>query len=222
MRHPFQAISGGRRFRAVVALLTLALSVRKTMAVPTAQTRMAPHGMLSFALAGDASKARAIIASWDTHVRKRAAVNLGLDPLFSLAWTNAIGLACIWAAEVLGARRWPAAQLGVALAWAQWPAALIATAKDVALLLALQGHAARPAHCVIRLGALLEIAVKGAGLAYAVGGGLAWLTRNGDRLQSVMAASPIGPSENPLPSTDVHRSPRRRLPALTSMLTDLP
>ena len=68
MRHPFQAISGGKRLRAVMVLLVLTAALRKAMWAHV-KTGAAPHGMLSFALAGDAARARRIVASWDGEAR---------------------------------------------------------------------------------------------------------------------------------------------------------
>ncbi len=189
MRHPLEAVTGGRRLGAAGVLFAIALAVRAKMQVD-ARTRAAPYGMMSFALARDPTAARRIVASWDRRTRRQAHLNLRLDPLFSLAWTTAIALADLRAARALRRRGWPGAGAGVPLAWGQWLAAALAGAKDAALLALLRGRTERPLPRVARWCTATEIGLKGAGLAYAAAGGLArllGLRRRADRRRSLSA-----------------------------------
>ena len=69
--HPFQALSDRQQLAAFVASLAVALVVRQRMRV-RAKTPTAPHGTLSFALAGSLAKARTIRQSWSPQVRRQA------------------------------------------------------------------------------------------------------------------------------------------------------
>lgn len=173
MRHPLEMVTGRWLLGTAVVLAALALAVRAKMTVH-AKTRAAPHGMMSLATASDRAKVRRIVASWDRGIRRKADLNLRLDPLFSLAWTTAIALADLWAARALRGQGWPGGGVGVPLAWGQWLAALLASVKDVALLALLRGHGARWLPHVARWSALPEIGLKGVGLTYAAAGGIAW------------------------------------------------
>ena len=174
MRHPLKAVTGRCRLVGNVALAVTALAIRVKMHVH-AKTQAAPHGMMSFAGAGDPAAARGIVASWDREVRAKADRNLRLDPLFSLAWTNAIALADLWAGRWLRTAGWPGAGVGVHLAWGQWLAAVLAAAKDAALLAMLRWHARSPLPVLARWWTVTEIGLKTAGLVYAAAGALAWL-----------------------------------------------
>jgi hypothetical protein len=115
MRHPFQAVDDGSRLRASLVLALLALAVRWKMRVQ-AKSAEAPHGMMSLAFVDRPPKARRIVGSWERSVRHKADLNLRLDPLFSLTWTNAISLAVLQAARELRGHGWPGAGLAVPLA----------------------------------------------------------------------------------------------------------
>ena len=96
-----------------------------------------------------------------------------LDPLFSLWWTGATGIGCLWAAGPLRRVDRAPAGLGVWLAWGQLLAAVLSAGKDLVLLRQLH----RPRRLWPQLGkaaGLLEIALKSAGVAYAGAGGVAW------------------------------------------------
>ena len=53
----------------------------------------------------------------------RAAFIQGLDFLFPLVYSSAIGLGCLMAGGVLQVRKWPLSRLGGMLAWGLWLAA---------------------------------------------------------------------------------------------------
>ena len=217
--HPFQVLSDRQQHAALAASLAVALLVRQQMRV-RAKTRTAPHGTLSFALAGAVAKARTIRQSWRPRTRRQVNHNLHLDPLFSLAWTNAIALACVAAASALRSRGWPGAGFGAVLAWGQAGAALLAAGKDVALLALLRGRGQPPLAQVERWAAVVEISLKGLGIAYAAAGGAAWLAdrldvaRHGDdaagREEPAGALRrPCSPPDATPPRPSGHQAPAR-------------
>lgn len=104
-------------------------------------TPAAPLGMVSFQLARTSPQVQAVLSSWDTATQFIAAFCLGLDYLFMPAYALAISLADRWAGEVLRARRWPFASLGVSLIWGMWLAALLDALENAAQAAMLFGSA---------------------------------------------------------------------------------
>lgn len=175
MRHPLQHVPERVRLPGFLALAATAGVVHRRMGRMSAQnkTPAAPRGMLSLLLGGDVRRDREILASWDHSARARATHNLRLDPLFSLCWTGATGIGCLWAAGPLRRVDRVPAGLGVWLAWGQSLAAVLSAGKDFVLLRQLH----RPRQLWSPLGkaaGLLEIALKSAGVAYVGAGGVAW------------------------------------------------
>jgi hypothetical protein len=85
------------------------------------QTAAAPHGIVSYELAGNASVAGAIMASWNANAQLHAAFSLGFDYLYMLAYSVTLALTALWLADVhTGALR----KLGVMLAWGMGAAGL--------------------------------------------------------------------------------------------------
>jgi hypothetical protein len=97
-------------------------------------TSAAPQGVVSLELAGSVEKAQQIIASWDKTARLMAAFGLGLDYLFMVVYPLTIGLACIWAADILRCHHWPLAALGSWFAQGSWLAALLDAREEIASL----------------------------------------------------------------------------------------
>jgi hypothetical protein len=126
--------------------------------------------MMSLALAKDVATVQRIRRSWDDRTRHEADRNLRLDPLFSLLWTSALALADLWAGDQLARRGRPGAGCAECIAWAQWLAAALATAKDAMLLALLRGRTQRMLAPMARWVTIVEIATKGTGFLYAVVG----------------------------------------------------
>jgi len=97
-------------------------------------TSAAPQGVVSLELAGSVEKAQQIIASWDKTARLMAAFGLGLDYLFMVVYPLTIGLACIWAADILRCHHWPLAALGAWFAQGSWLADLLDAVEEIASL----------------------------------------------------------------------------------------
>jgi hypothetical protein len=133
------------------------------------QTEAAPSGMISFELARTAQQAAEILRSWSPEARLYAAFSLGLDYLFMVSYAAAIGLACWFVATRLAGR---AAALGRALAWSQLPAALLDGVENVALWQQLVHGAAGGPASLAWLAATIKFALVGAGLLYALVGGI--------------------------------------------------
>ena len=64
----------------------------------------APSGIVTFELAGKVSKVQEILVSWDSHEQLFAALGLGLDYVFMLLYSTTVGLACLWAGDILHRR----------------------------------------------------------------------------------------------------------------------
>lgn len=131
-----------------------------------AKTDAAPHGTLSLAMATRSGRLRRIRTSWSRSTRRAVQVNLRLDMLFSLTWTNAIALSDLRAADWMARQNWPIVSLGNAMAWAQWGAAILSTTKDIEMLLTLRELTNPSLEAIARWSAIIEIATKAIGLAY--------------------------------------------------------
>lgn len=136
MRHPFEYIPPAWRknlFWPAFAASIIFLLIFNTTGAPLI-TPAAPTGIVSFELAGSLAQAQAMIDSWNAQARLIAAFGLGLDYLFMLAYSTAIGLGCLMASDALRRRNWPLARLGPWLAWGQWLAAVLDGIENVALI----------------------------------------------------------------------------------------
>lgn len=134
MRYPLQAIQANRKWVFWPLLgTTLFLLVLLNQVGAPLTTPKSPYGIISYEFAGIPENAAAILNSWDANSQLRAAFSLGLDFLFLVLYSTTIGIACIWASEVLLKNRWPLAGVGIPLAWGLWLAALLDTIENVAL-----------------------------------------------------------------------------------------
>ena len=100
------------------------------------QNAAAPHGIISFELAGTIERSSEILASWDARARVYAGLSLGLDYAYLLSYSTLLALFCSW-----GARRRAGAwhTLGVWLVWGQWGAALLDAVENFGLIRLLLG-----------------------------------------------------------------------------------
>jgi hypothetical protein len=175
MRHPFEAISPGRRGRYFWPLLalTLILSVVMSIVGRLLLTRSAPSGIVSYELAGDVSLAQQMITSWDATARAYAAFGLGLDFLYLVLYSTTIGLACVWVADISRARHWPLAGLGAPLAWGLWLAALCDAIENIGLTVMLLSVVGEPWPLIARWCAIVKFSLIVIGLIYVLGNVLA-------------------------------------------------
>lgn len=183
MIHPLAGLSADRLRKFFPPLLILTLTIMLIMnwvALPL-ETEAAPYGIISYELAGNASRAANIIASWDESARLHAAFSLGLDFLFLVVYSTTIGLACVWAAGVLRTRRWQLAAMGVPLAWGSWLAAGLDALENVGLTIILFEGSAIFWAPIARWVAIAKFAIVFAGLTFAFLGLVVYLmtkTRN--------------------------------------------
>jgi hypothetical protein len=177
--HPLAAIPANKRMSVFLPLLvlTLSLMVILNMSATPLTTGAAPLGIVSFELAGSVSRAQAILDSWNSAAQLHAAFGLGLDYLYMPLYATTIGLACLWAADVLRRRRWPASQAGMPLAWGLWLAAVCDVGENLALITMMFGVVADPWPAVSFWFASIKFVLIVLGLIYAVYGVGAALSR---------------------------------------------
>jgi hypothetical protein len=169
MQHPLESIAPERRKRYFWPFLVITLVVMALLNAVSAPltTSVAPYGIVSYELAGDVATAEAILSSWDTDARLRAAFGLGFDYLFMIAYSATIALACVWAAGIVRQRGWPLAWLGIPLAWGQWLAAGLDALENLALAVILFGAPASPWPEIARWSAIFKFALVFLGMFYA-------------------------------------------------------
>jgi hypothetical protein len=172
MSHPFESLSKNQRKVLFWLALLGSLLLMTTLNIIGAPliTEAAPYGVVSFEFAGNAAQAQTIIRSWDQQARLYAAFSLGLDYLFMLAYSSAIGLGCLWAASVLRAKNKRLARLGAPLAWGQWAAVLLDAVENLALTRILLASAAEPWPELARWCATFKFLLVFLGLAYSLYG----------------------------------------------------
>jgi hypothetical protein len=162
-------------------VLTIVLTVVLQSVDAPLKTPAAPQGIVSYEFAGTTAAAQAILDSWDTGARAHAGFSLGLDYLYMPAYALTIGLACAWAARVLGRRsRW-AGRLGWVLAFGLGLAALLDATENYALTTMLFSAAVDPWPAVARWCATGKFALIIAGLLYTLAGAILWLAARRSR-----------------------------------------
>lgn len=136
MTHPFVWLSPTlylRAFWAVLALTLVVMFAINQMSTPL-QNEQVPYGIVSYEFSGTAGQAQAYIASWDETTRLYAALGLGFDYLFLLAYASCLSLGCVWAAG-----RFASPTLGYNLAWGQLAAGLFDAVENAGLIALLFG-----------------------------------------------------------------------------------
>lgn len=167
--HPLHLIPSGLTHWLVLGLLVaLILGLApKTNQRSLKTSGKAPCGMVSLALAGNQQKASAMIASW----QEKGAVNDALsslywDNFFLLAYSTAIALSCVMAADRLHAPGTLEYNLAILLAWAQWLAALLDRTENFALEKMLRGAVKSPWPQIAWCCAIPKFIIVFAGLCY--------------------------------------------------------
>jgi len=155
--------------------LTIVLTVALQAVNAPLKTPAAPQGIVSYEFAGTTAAAQSILDSWDDGAKVYAGFSLGLDYLYMPAYALTIGLACAWAARVLGGRRRRLGSLGRVLAFGLGLAALLDAVENYALTTMLFSAAADPWPAVARWCATSKFALIIAGLVYVLIGFVLWL-----------------------------------------------
>jgi hypothetical protein len=179
MNHPFHWISPQYRSRvfglcfvaAIVLMATLQILGRPLI------NDSAPTGIVSFEFAGDLTGALTILDSWDPATKVFAALNLGLDYLFLLAYAGAIGLGCVLLGEALANHSTTLPTIGSLLAWGATLAALLDAFENYALIRLLLGSTYPIWPFVARLAAAPKFTLVALGLLYILFGTIVFLTR---------------------------------------------
>ena len=136
------------------------------------ESEAAPRGIVSFELAGDASTAQAILDSWSDAARLHAALSLGLDYLFLVAYAVALSLACVEVAKRIAPTGLGLARVGVLLAWGQLLAAGLDAIENFALIQLLLGSDGASWPGLAWWCAAIKFGWVGAGLLYVIGGSI--------------------------------------------------
>jgi hypothetical protein len=170
MSHPFQILWPNRREKLFFSLLALTLLLMTSMAILglPLNTPSAPYGIISFELAANPVTAQSVLDSWDGPAKLRAAFIQGLDYLFLIVYSTAIGLACVWSADVLRAKSWPLIGIGVPLAWALWMAALCDAVENFALMIVLLGNVVSPWPEIAAVCAFVKFILIFLGITYSI------------------------------------------------------
>ncbi|MBN2146380.1 MAG: hypothetical protein JW726_03285 [Anaerolineales bacterium] len=172
MRHPIERIEPEQRTKYFIPLLVgtlLLMAVMNWIGAPL-NTAAAPYGIVSFEFATTAHNAQAILESWGAPGQIRAAFIQGLDFIFPLVYSSAIGLGCLLAGSVLQRRRWPLAGLGNGLAWGLWQAAGFDYVENIALTALLFGIGGSGWAMLSAVCALVKFLLIFIGMVYALYG----------------------------------------------------
>jgi hypothetical protein len=180
MRHPLESVSGRHRrplFATLLILTVIVIGGMQSVSGPLT-TEAAPAGIISYEFARDATTAEEIIHSWDALTKVRAGFNLGLDYLFLVLYSTAIGCACAWIAGALRDSVRSLATVGTLLAWGQWLAGLLDAVENYSLLTMLFDIPTSPWPQIAWGCAVVKFSLVFLGLLYAVAGGVWWI-KNG-------------------------------------------
>ncbi|MGD8815279.1 MAG: hypothetical protein PVI78_12475 [Anaerolineales bacterium] len=139
------------------------------------QTNAAPSGIISYELAGDLPSARSILDSWGTTGQLFAALSLGVDYLFLVAYSITIALGCRIVANKMHHRFGFLISLGVLLSWSQFLAAWLDALENYALIRVLLGSSNTIWPPTALWCALPKFALVGLGILYILLGALTTL-----------------------------------------------
>jgi len=169
-----RSVRRGLLWPALLALTIALTIVLQAVNVPL-KTPAAPQGIVSYEFAGTTAAAQGILDSWDVGARVNAGFSLGLDYLYMPAYALTIGLACTWAARVLGGRRRRLGSLGRVLAFGLGLAAPLDAVENYALTTMLFSAAADPWPAVARWCATGKFVLIIVWLVYVLVGFVLWL-----------------------------------------------
>lgn len=179
-RHPFGWLPTAIRSRALafallltVALMGAILTTNTPLVNPTA-----PYGMVSFQLAGNLTDTQTVLSSWNPQARVFAALNLGIDYLYMVAYTVTISLACALLASHLAHRGPLLALVGVGVSWVMFVALLLDAAENYFLIRLLLGDGQTLWPVLARWCAIPKFGLVLAALVYLASGGLLAIIKN--------------------------------------------
>ena len=176
-RHPFDFIPPGwwpLFFWLLLGLAVLLMVVFWVTGAPLT-TDAAPYGIVSFELAGSVENAKAILESWDTEAKIRAAFSLGFDFLFMVVYASTIAFGCGLASRVLRRSNWPLANGGNVLAWGVLLAAFFDVIENMALLSMMFGPVISPWPEIAYGCAVIKFILVFVGIVYVIYGGVVGL-----------------------------------------------
>ena len=181
MHHPLQTTLAGNQRWMFWPLLGLTLIVMAVLNWVdfTLKTAAAPHGIVSFELAGDAATAKTILDSWNARSRSVAGYSLGFDYLFLCCYSTSIAFGCVWAASQLQKRFAWLGWCGIAIAWGQWLAAIFDGIENYSLLMQLFNGSDGRLAAVAWWCAVLKFGLVIVGLGYFLVGPAALVVRRG-------------------------------------------
>ena len=163
-----------------LAVVLLAAMVRLDRPLRTAA---APHGIVSFELAGTPAAAKAILASWGPDGRRQALLSLRLDYVFLVAYALVLWMLCRMVASAWPDRYRRTRRTGSILGNAQWAAALLDAIENSMLQMILAGSLAALPPLVARWCALVKFTLIACAWLYiAIAGGvrLLWFLTSRD------------------------------------------
>jgi hypothetical protein len=150
--------------------LTLVLMISLQVIGGPLQTNAAPSGIVSYELAGNLVNARNMLDSWGSEGQVFAALSLGLDYLFLVAYSVTIALGCRIVVGNLHPRFAPLIRLGLLLSWAQFLAALLDALENYALIRVLLGSENALWPPTALWSAVPKFALVGLGILYILAG----------------------------------------------------
>lgn len=182
-RHPFTWLPPASQKRAFVLALLLTLSLMGAILVTNTPlvNPTAPYGMVSFQLAGTLQDTLRILTSWNQQAQLFAALNLGIDYPYMVAYAVTIGLGCVLLARRLAPRSPLLALVGVGLSWGVFVALLLDAAENYFLIRLLLGDRQALWPTMARWCAIPKFGLLLTALAYLAGGGLFALIPNTKR-----------------------------------------
>ena len=165
--HPLELIPNGLAGWLVLGLLVaLSLGLAPKTNQRSLTTKQPPWDIVSLELAGNEEKASAIIASWEKGEVNDALSSLYWDNFFLMAYSTAIALSCVMAADKLHAPGTLEYNLAILLAWAQWLAALLDRTENFAIEKMLRAAVKSPWPQIARWCAIPKFIIVFAGLGY--------------------------------------------------------
>lgn len=151
-----------------VAAVLLTAMVRLDQPLRTAA---APHGIVSFELAGTPAMVQAILASWGSDGRRQALLSLRLDYLFLIAYALVLWMLCRMVASAWPDRYRRLSRTGSIVGNAQWAAALLDVIENSMLQIILAGSLAALPPLVARWCALVKFTLIACAWFYIVTAG---------------------------------------------------
>lgn len=168
--------------RATVPLLitliigSIALSIVLSSIGQSLKNQTAPQGIISFELAGSASRAEQIISSWSDAARRDAFLSIGVDYLYLFVYPLAISLACLVVSARLSRRRTPT-KTGATLSWLVLVAGLLDAVENLAMIRMLKSNEGDLWPVLAKWCAIPKFSLVASGLAYVLLAALLVLSR---------------------------------------------